>query len=100
MTVLSTINIPSSSISASIIDTTYTQSTMHVKNSTVEIHGTLVLDGVNVNSVIDDISKMLGVIKRDTKFEEKYPKLKQLYEEYNRTLEYYKTIEILKGNYD
>ncbi len=71
---------------------------MHVSDSTVKINGSLVLNGVDVGSFMEDLSSTLTIVKRDLKIEEKYPRLKELYNEYHTLLEHYKLLEEIKGS--
>ena len=56
----------------------------------------LVVDGRDVMQEIDEMRDALLLLKRDVDMEAKYPKLKELKDEYERALEKYKTWEALK----
>jgi len=45
---------------------------------------------------LDEMRDVLLLLKRDVDMEAKYPRLKELKEEYERALEKYKTFETLK----
>jgi len=62
------------------------------------IDGDFKVNGRDILKEIDDMRDMLLLLKRDVDMEAKYPKLKELKEEYKRALEKYKTFEAVKGN--
>ena len=56
----------------------------------------LVVDGRDVMKELDEMRDALLLLKRDVDMESKYPKLKELKDEYEAQLEKYKTWEALK----
>lgn len=59
--------------------------------------GSLEVNGRDVMQELDEVRDMLLLLKRDVDMEAKYPRLKELKEEYERALEKYKTFEVVKG---
>lgn len=53
--------------------------------------------GKSIFDELAEIREMLLMINRDMYLEKKYPKLKEIADEYHRNLEKYKTFERLKG---
>ena len=53
------------------------------------------LDKLNRN--LEDLGKLVGMVKRDFDLEAKYPKLKNTADEYFRLLDKYRMVETLKG---
>ena len=72
-----------------IDDHTTTDTTMH-------IDGKLEVQGRDVLKELDEMRDALLLLKRDVDMESKYPRLKELKDEYERALEKYKTFEALK----
>jgi len=56
----------------------------------------LIVDGRNVMKELDEMRDVLLLLKRDVDMEAKYPRLKELKDEYERALEKYKTFDTLK----
>jgi predicted translin family RNA/ssDNA-binding protein len=54
------------------------------------------VQGRDVLKELDEMRDALLLLKRDVDMESKYPKLKELKDEYERALEKYKTFEALK----
>ena len=57
---------------------------------------TLEVNGRDVMKELDEMRDALLLLKRDVDMEAKYPKLRELKDEYERALEKYKTFEALK----
>ena len=84
----------------------YTYDTAFIKESIPEpmvtIDGSmrvdvpLVVDGRDVMKEIDEMRDALLLLKRDVDMEEKYPRLKELKDEYEAQLEKYKTFDAIK----
>jgi len=72
-----------------IDDHTTTDTTLHVD-------GKLEVQGRDVLKELDEMRDALLLLKRDVDMESKYPKLRELKDEYERALEKYKTFEALK----
>ena len=64
--------------------------------TTVTVNGDLVVDNRSILKEIDELKDSLGLLKRCFNLEARYPKLKELAEEYNTQLEKYKTFERLR----
>jgi len=78
---------------------TYTDITIsdHTTTDTaLRIEGTLEVNSRDVMKELDEIRDALLLLKRDVDMEAKYPRLKELKEEYEAALEKYKTFEALK----
>ena len=74
-----------------ITDNTSNPSLM-VNNS----ENTLIVNGRDIMAELDEMRDALLLLKRDVDMEAKYPRLKELKDEYDRALEKYKTFEALK----
>lgn len=69
--------------------------------NTLEVSGeirtpNIKLNGISLEERLSTIEQVLNVPTRDATMEQKYPKLKKIYEEYMRELEKYKTWERIK----
>ena len=56
----------------------------------------LIVNGRDVIKELDEMRDALLLLKRDVDMEDKYPRLKELKDEYERALEKYKTFEAIK----
>ncbi len=65
--------------------------------ATVQITGTIKWNGEDLNERLERIESILHIPTRDVILEEKYQKLKRLWDEYKTALEEYKTWERLKN---
>ena len=75
-------------------DITFTD---HVTNDTaLKVDGALEVNGRDVMKELDEMRDALLLLKRDVDMEAKYPRLKELKDEYEAQLEKYKTWEALK----
>jgi len=71
--------------------------TDHTTNDhALKVDGTLEVNGRDVMKELDEMRDVLLLLKRDVDMEAKYPRLKELKDEYERALEKYKTFEALK----
>lgn len=71
---------------------------MTVKNgSSLEVKGSLVLNGLDIEERLKTIEKVLGLPERDATMEAKYPSLKKKYDEYVNALAKYRTFDAIKG---
>jgi hypothetical protein len=68
--------------------------------TTIEVKGTMVINGRDLEERLDTIEKVLQIPERDVKLEAKHPKLKKLYDEYITALGKYRTFEAIKGDDD
>lgn len=64
----------------------------------LEVKGKMIINGVDLEERLSIIEKLLNIPTRDAKLEEKYIKLQDLYEQYTKALEEYKTWERLKNS--
>jgi len=55
------------------------------------------MNGIDLDDRLSTIEKVLCIPTRDVTMENKYPKLKKLYDEYMHELEKYTTWEQIKG---
>jgi hypothetical protein len=70
------------------------------KPATIEVKGTMVINGRDLEERLDTIEKVLQIPERDVILEKKHPKLKKLYDEYIAALGKYRTFEAIKGDDD
>lgn len=68
------------------------------KTATLEVKGTVKINGVDLEERLSTIETVLCIPTRDVKLEAKYPKLAELHRQYMQELEKYKTFERLKGD--
>lgn len=68
------------------------------KKAALEVKGKMIVNGVDLEERLKTIEEVLHIPERDVILEEKYPKLKKMYDEYVRTLKKYRTWETLKGD--
>ena len=66
------------------------------KEATLRVKGSVVINGIDLEERIKTIEKVLHIPQRDVIMESKYPKLKELHDEYMRELDKYTTWEKLK----
>jgi hypothetical protein len=62
----------------------------------LKVDGTIEVQGRDILKELDEMRDALLLLKRDVDMESKYPRLKELKDEYERALEKYKTFEALK----
>ena len=65
-------------------------------NGSMRVDVPLIVNGRDVMKELDEMRDSLLLLKRNVDMESKYPKLKELKDEYERTLEKYKTFDTLK----
>jgi hypothetical protein len=65
-------------------------------NGSMKVDVPLVVNGRDVIKELDEMRDALLLLKRDVDMEAKYPRLRELKDEYERALEKYKTFERLK----
>ena len=65
-------------------------------NGSMRVDVPLVVNGRDVMKELDEMRDALLLLKRDVQMEEKYPRLKELKDEYERALEKYKTFNAIK----
>ena len=66
------------------------------ENGSMRVDVPLVVNGRDVMKELDEMRDALLLLKRDVDMEVKYPKLKELKDEYERALEKYQTFDTLK----
>lgn len=66
------------------------------KDATLQVNGSVVINGINLEERLSTIEKVLQIPQRDVIMESKYPKLAELYRQYMHELEKLKTWEALK----
>lgn len=100
-------NISNTGHPASVFSNTITANTTISSASAVTINGDpingslkvdvpLIVNGRNVMQELDEMRDALMLLKRDVDMESKYPRLKQIKDEYEKELAKYKTFEALK----
>lgn len=65
-------------------------------NGSVKIEVPLIVNGRDVMKELDEMRDVLLLLRRDVDMEAKYPRLKEIKDEYERVLEKYKTFDALK----
>lgn len=73
-----------------------TITTSTISNSTTRVDGSLMVNGRDVMRELDEMRDVLLLLKRDIDMESKYPRLKEIKQQYEAALEKYKTFEALK----
>lgn len=68
------------------------------KTPTLEIDGSILINGKDLEKRLATIEKMLMIPERDILLEKKYPKLKKKYTEYMKLLSSYRMWENIKGD--
>ena len=89
-------NSPSSICTTSIADSKVTID--GGENGSMRVDVPLVVDGRDVMREIDEMRDALLLLKRDVDMEAKYPRLKELKDEYEAALAKYATFDTLKGS--
>jgi hypothetical protein len=75
----------------------YANITIADNTSTIlKVDGTIEVQGRDILKELDEMRDALLLLKRDVDMESKYPRLRELKDEYERALEKYKTFEALK----
>jgi len=70
------------------------------KSATLEVKGTVVINGVDLEERLKIIERVLAIPERDATMEAKYPSLKKKFDDYINSLEKYRTFERIKGDDD
>lgn len=86
----SSINVSSGSISPT--------PSMVAANDKIRTFVPLEVEGRDILKELDEMRDALLLLKRDVNMEEKYPRLKELKDEYEATLAKYKTFETIKNS--
>ena len=66
-------------------------------SATLDVQGNIVMNGVDLEERLKTIETRLQIPTRDAIMEAKHPKLAELYKEYMKELEKYKTWDRIKG---
>jgi hypothetical protein len=66
------------------------------ENGRMLVNVPLIVNGRDVMKELDEMRDVLLLLKRDVDMEAKYPRLRELKDEYERALEKYKTFDTLK----
>ena len=82
-------------MTTSLSDITFLESTFPVEHTLI-VDGRAIIKDRDILQELDEMRDALLLLKRDVDMESKYPKLKEIKDEYERTLEMYKTWEALK----
>jgi hypothetical protein len=91
--------LPGSITSGTITTTNLADSAITINggpNGSMKVDVPLVVNGRDIVKEIDEMRDALLLLKRDVDMEAKYPRLKELKDEYERALEKYKTFEAIK----
>lgn len=67
------------------------------EKATLDVKGIVKINGINLEERLNTIEQVLSIPTRDVEMEEKYPKLKELYEQYMHELAKYRTWDSIKG---
>jgi len=70
------------------------------KSATLDVKGTVVINGIDLEERLKTIERVLAIPERDATMEAKYPSLKKKFDEYINSLEKYRTFERIKGDED
>lgn len=70
------------------------------KAATLDVQGTVVINGIDLEERLKIIERVLAIPERDVTMEAKYPSLKKKFDDYINTLEKYRTFERIKGDED
>ena len=65
-------------------------------NGSMRVDVPLIVDGRDVMKELDEMRDVMLLLRRDVDMEKKYPKLRELKDEYERALEKYQTFDTLK----
>jgi hypothetical protein len=68
------------------------------KSATLDVKGSVVINGIDLEERLNTIEKVLMIPTRDATMEAKYPSLKKKYDEYINLLGKYRTFEAIKGD--
>ena len=75
-----------------------TQPAINVNSNVTKITTPLEVNGRDILKELDEMRDSLLLLKRHVNMEEKYPKLKELKDAYERALEKYKTFDAIKDS--
>ena len=66
------------------------------ENGSMRVDVPLIVNGRDVMKELDEMRDVMLLLRRDVDMEKKYPKLRELKDEYERALEKYQTFDTLK----
>ena len=66
------------------------------ENGSMRVDVPLIVNGRNVMKELDEMRDVMLLLRRDVDMEAKYPRLRELKDEYERALEKYQTFDTLK----
>ena len=92
-------HLPGSITNSTITTTNHADSAITINggpNGSMKVDVPLLVNGRDVMKELDEMRDALLLLKRDVDMEAKYPKLKELKDEYARVLEKYKTFDVIK----
>jgi hypothetical protein len=89
----SSVNVSSSSIITSSQNSLFT---VNGSTNKVEVKAALEVNGRDILKELDEMRDALLLLKRDINMEDKYPRLKEIKDEYERELSKYKTFDAIK----
>lgn len=92
-------HLPGNITSGTITTTSLADSAITINggpNGSMKVDVPLLVNGRDVMKELDEMRDALLLLKRNVDMEAKYPKLKELKDEYERALEKYKTFEAIK----
>lgn len=87
-----------SSVSTKIVGTSISESIMNVTSGNITVNGDMIVKDRDILKELDEMRDALLLLKRDVDMESKYPRLKELKDEYERELAKYKTFDALRGS--
>ena len=82
-------------MTTSLSDITFRESTFPVEHTLI-VDGRAIIKDRDILQELDEMRDALLLLKRDVDMEAKYPRLKELKDEYERALEKYTTFDTLK----
>ena len=85
-----------SSVSTKIVSTSISENIMNVTSGNITVNGNMIVKDRDILKELDEMRDALLLLKRDVDMESKYPRLKELKNEYERELAKYKTFDALK----
>lgn len=68
------------------------------EKATLEVKGTVKINGVDLEERLRTIEHLLHIPERDVILEKKHPNLKKMYDDYINALGKYRTFEAIKGD--
>lgn len=79
-----------------VLTASSSSSAVIINSDLVEVTVPMLVNGRDVMKELDEMRDVLLLLKRDVDMEAKYPRLRELKDEYERALEKYKTFDTLK----